>query len=262
MWEKFAAHFAGNETVFGYELFNEPISSDMLVDAFSRKLAKAVRGVDAKHLVVWEPSALRNIFNDALVSTEPFGVPGSVYAVHIYINRVGDWLGRTDTSVTNAQKEAQSWGLPLVVTEHGCDPVPDGLTYADRLLDDFDQVGASSMYWIWNPGAVTRNPDGSFAYTDGGQVLQHLARPYAPAIGGDVVSVKWDGAKGTLTVVFEGRADVPARHDVFWNHGTPAITCDGTAVATSEVMLDAERQTYTVMCGGLGEHTLVFRQGA
>ena len=103
-----------------------------------------------------------------------------------------------------------------------------------------------STEWIWNPGVVTRNADGSFAYVFGGEVLAHLSRPYAPAIGGDVDAVKWDGA--TLTVTFHVRADVAPEHDVFWNAGTPSIACDGAAVTPSAI--DAPRSLYTIACGG------------
>ena len=42
MYQKFAAHFVSEELVFGYEVFNEPISSDPYVDAFSIKVAQAI----------------------------------------------------------------------------------------------------------------------------------------------------------------------------------------------------------------------------
>ncbi len=58
MYQKFAAHFVGDATV--YEIFNEPVAGDSYVEAFSIKLAQAIRQVDPGHLILWEPSAYRN----------------------------------------------------------------------------------------------------------------------------------------------------------------------------------------------------------
>jgi hypothetical protein len=262
MYTQFAARFAQDESVLGYEIMNEPIAADADVQAFSVKLAQAIRAVDAKHLIVWEPSAFRNIFDNSPLGSAPFPVPGAVYAVHIYTQRAGDWQTRVDNSVDHARAEADSWGLPLMVTEYGCDSSPtDPPGAADetsRLLDGFDRDLASSTEWIWNPGVVTRNADGSFAQVASAQgppCLTVLARPYAPAVGGDVTQTSWDGA--TLTLAFTGHPGVPAQHDVFWNHGTPRITCDGADVAAPA---PDDRGVYTVACGSDGgDHTLVFQ---
>jgi hypothetical protein len=219
-------------------------------------VARAIREVDARHLIVWEPSSTRNLTDFATISNQPFGLPGTVYAVHIYTTYSGDWHTRLSTSIHGARDEADGWGTPLMVTEHAGDATNDGLTWDDIALDAFDDVRASSMSWIWNPGTVSRNDDGSFAFVFDGQILQHLSRPYAPAIGGDVHSTLWDGAR--LTVAFSGRRDVAPRHDVFWNPERPAprISCDGKTIAATSV--DATNGLYTVACGGQGAHTLVF----
>jgi endoglycosylceramidase len=261
MYVQFATRFAQDESVIGYEIMNEPIAADSDVQAFSVKLAQAIRAVDAKHLIVWEPSAFRNIFDNSPLGSAPFPVPGAVYAVHIYTQRVGDWTTRVDNSVDGARAEADSWGLPLMVTEYGCDSGPGDPPGAsdevDRLLDGFDRDLASSTEWIWDPGVVTRNPDGSFAYvasTQGDLCLPHLARPYAPAVGGDVAQITWDGT--ALTVAFHGHPGVPTEHDVFWNLGTPQVTCDGANVPPPA---PDDRSIFTLECGrDTGDHLLVF----
>ena len=85
-------------------------------------------------------------------------------------------------------------------------------------------------------------------------MMAALSRPYAVAVGGDLDAVDWDGA--ALTVRFHGRAGVPARHDMFWNQGAPAIACDGKPVLADSV--DAANSLYVVSCGGGGAHTLTF----
>src|SRR5262249_45506506 len=75
---------------------------------------------------------------------------------------------------------------------------------------------------------------------------------------GDVLATVWDGAR--LTVRFYGRADVPGRHDVFWNveRGAPRIACDGRVVTPQSV--DATNGLYVVSCAGNGEHTLTLER--
>jgi len=265
MFTQFATRFAPDPSVLGYEIMNEPIGGDPDVQAFSVKLAQAIRAVDARHLVLWEPSAVRNIFDNAPLGSAPFPVPGAVYAVHIYTSRAGDWPTRVDDSVDHARAEADSWGLPLMVTEYGCDSSPTdppGATdEVDRLLDGFDRDLASSTEWIWDPGVVTRDADGGVAYVMSGQAgqqcLPHLARPYAPAVGGDVTQVAWDGS--ALTIAFTGHPGVPAEHDVFWNRATPSITCDGAGVTAPA---PDDRGVLTVSCGSdTGSHVLVVAAG-
>lgn len=260
-YQRFAARFVDDDTVLGYEIFNEPIASDALVDAFSIKLATAIRAVDPRHLILWEPSALRNLLDEAYVSSTPFPVPGCVYAVHIYTARSdATWPDRLATSIQGAREEADGWGEPLFVTEHGADPVPDGLTWVDEALDQFDTAQASSIDWIWNPGVVTRDDAGGVDYVFDGGVYAHLTRPYAMTIGGDVDATAWDGTQ--LTISFHVHAGVPTTHDIYWNRGTASVTCDGAVVPN--VTLDANRQVLSLGCGdgvaagdGVAEHVIV-----
>ena len=260
MYQAFAAHFVNDETVFGYEIFNEPVAGDTYIDAFSIKLAQAIRSVDPGHLILWEPSAYRNLLNESLVSDAAFPVAGGVYAVHIYTDTGGFEFPR---SIQNARNEANSWGEPLFVTEHGANPVDGGLGeggigWVDQQLDGYDQYLASSMDWIWNPGVVTRSDAGAVVPLYDGAVLDHLTRPYAMAVGGDVTQTTWDGE--SLTIGFTAHPGVPFTHDVYWNHGTPDVTCDGEPIRGATA--DPARLVYMVTCGGAGAHTLVFKSGA
>jgi hypothetical protein len=259
MYAQFAAHFVNDETVFAYEIFNEPIAGDPSVDAFSIKVAQAIRRVDPGHLIVWEPSAFRNQLNGSLVSDAAFPVAGGVYAVHIYTDPFGIAFPR---SIERARNEADSWGEPLFVTEHGANPADGGmgeagLGWVDQELDGYDQYLASSMDWIWNPGVVTRDDAGAIAPVFDGAVLDHLTRPYAMAVGGDVTQTTWDGT--ALTIGFSAHTGVPFTHDVYWNRGTPVVTCDGNPLPVAPA--DPARRVYTVTCGGAGAHTLVLASG-
>jgi hypothetical protein len=88
--------------------------------------------------------------------------------------------------------------------------------------------------------------------------LSHLVRRYAPAIGDDVTQITWDSA--ALTVALRGHPGVPTEHDVFWNLGTPRITCDGANVPPPP---PDDRHVFTLECGSAsGDHVFVFRAGS
>jgi len=197
------------------------------------------------------------------------GHAGAVYAVHIYTAIFGSSTALADGtyppllagSISGAREEADAWGTPLMVTEYGLgSATPQGPAWIGHAHDDFDAVGASATWWLWKDpsvggwGLFDPQPDGS--YTARPAMMGALSRPYAVAVGGNVTSMTWDGS--ALTVQLQGRADVPARHDIFWNRGTPSIACDGKSIAPESV--DAANSLYVVPCGGSGAHTLTFAQ--
>jgi endoglycosylceramidase len=273
MAKQVAMRFRDDPIVIGYELMNEPIGDDDKVAAFHAKLGAALRTVEPKKLFIFEPPATRNFTNGAAVPSSPYPVGGGVYAVHIYTAIFGNngaltdgtYVGLLKGSIDGARTEADGWGTPLMLTEFGFGPgTPNGTDWLGRLLDDADATFASTTFWHWKSpvpndwGLFDVTPDG--VYTERTDLIAALSRPYAQAIGGDATSVAWDGA--TLTVQFRARDGVPARHDVFWNQGTPKIACDGSSVSAQSI--DAGASVYTVSCGGGGgggAHTLTFTKG-
>ncbi len=262
-----AGRFRDDPAVIGYEIMNEPIGGDDTIQTFQARAAAALRAADGKKLVVFEPAATRNFTNSSPISATPFPVAGAMYAVHIYtaiFNNTatladGTYPQLLSDSIHGARDEADGWHTPLIVTEYGLGSTePVGPAWIGHTLDDFDAVGASSTWWLWKDpspggwGLFDPQPDGS--YTPRATMMAALSRPYAVAVGGDVDAVTWDGA--TLTVRLRGRGDVPARHDIFWNQGAPAIACDGRPIAADSV--DAVDSLYVVRCGGAGAHTLTF----
>jgi endoglycosylceramidase len=262
-----AERFAADTAVIGYEIMNEPIGVDDTVQAFQIRAARRLRDVDPKKLVVFEPVATRNFTNGAPIPPTPFPVAGAVYAVHIYTAVFGDstsfdngtYPPKLKGSIDGAREEADAWGTPLMVTEYGLGSTStNGPAWIRDAHDDFDGVFASTTWWLWKDptpggwGLFDPQPDGS--YTERPRMMTALVRPYAQSTGGDLAAMTWDGA--TLTVHFSGRGDVPARHDIFWNQGTPAIACDGKTIAPDVV--DTDGSIYVVRCGGNGEHTLTF----
>jgi endoglycosylceramidase len=264
-----ARRFAGDTQVLGYEVMNEPIGDDRTIAVFSQKIAAAIRAVDAKHLVLFEPSASRNRVNFSPISSQPFSVPGSVYSVHIYTAVFSNDTALADgtyppqlrASITNARDEADGWQTPLMITEYGIGSTnPRTTEYIGHLLEDADSQMASTALWLWKEqsqgewGLYTHNADDSWSPRP--VMFDAVGRARAQAIGGDPTTIGWDG--GTLRVGFTSRADVPAEHDIFWPGAAPAIACDDQPVAPLAVDDTAHR--YIVACGGgTRAHLLTFR---
>src|SRR5207302_5217608 len=111
-----AQRFRDDDAVLGYEIMNEPIGDDDAIAAFSARAAQAMRAADPRHLIVFEPSAVRNFTNSTPPSSRPFPVEGAVYAVHVYTPMTPDGIA---ASVLAARDEADAWRTPLLLTEAG-----------------------------------------------------------------------------------------------------------------------------------------------
>jgi hypothetical protein len=117
--------------VFDVTFMNEPLvlnaDAEQKLRDFHVRIAKAIRRVDKRHLVVFEPNVTRNLTNQAPIPSTPFPDRRAVYAPHIY-TYVFD--GKTFTgdasalvaSMEAAATEASAWGTPLLVGEYGIEP--------------------------------------------------------------------------------------------------------------------------------------------
>ncbi|MDB5651750.1 MAG: glycosyl hydrolase, family 5 [Hyphomicrobiales bacterium] len=112
VWERIARHYAGDPTIAGYELLNEPapvaqgdVSAAQVMARITRELATRIRHVDTHHL----------IFDNSLSWREdnPAPEPGIVPTFHLYweevkpdmLRRVLDFRART--------------GSPILMSESG-----------------------------------------------------------------------------------------------------------------------------------------------
>jgi endoglycosylceramidase len=259
-----AAHFAGDPTVFGIELFNEPVADDAVIHPLYAQMIPAIRAAAPQKLVLWEPSVYRNDFDYAPQGDGGALGEGTVYSPHVYTDAFSgtDEFSQTtlSTSNTNAIAEALSWGAPLVITEWGYGPqgarFGDYVTYQQNLQD---QVRASAFFWLWEE--ISEGNWGFFDDSDGGTtertaMEQAMARPRLEAAAGELVSVAYDGS-ATLTVRFNGSAGVTGANvvSIGAEAAVPAAqwaaTCDGAKVATGG------SDPLEIACSGPGAHTLV-----
>jgi len=89
-WGKIASRYNGNKTVWGYDLFNEPVEGEGDLGAgcmdwqeLATAAARIVRQHDANHAIIVEPEPWGG--PEALDNLQPLPVPGVVYSVHMYV---------------------------------------------------------------------------------------------------------------------------------------------------------------------------------
>lgn len=149
-WEAVAARFAGDPAVLGYDLMNEPWpahSSDAAIGRFFDRQIAAVRSVDRRHLVFYEPDVLFDF--GVPTSLPPLRGGGLAMSFHDYC------LGAASSAscaheeagtVHNALARSAATGDGLLMTEFGA--TRDLRTLA-RVAGDADRVGLGWTEWAW-----------------------------------------------------------------------------------------------------------------
>ncbi|GAC1551122.1 MAG: hypothetical protein NVS3B10_13820 [Polyangiales bacterium] len=266
---------AGDPTVIGLDLFNEPVADDAGLRAFDEELGAAIRAVDPQRVLFVEPPGIRNLFDRASLAPGPLSLGGVVYAPHVYTHAFtpGDdsaWrasFGIDDLRPSNAaaREEADSWHAPLFVGEYGWGPT-------DGRFDDYigmqqqlqDETMASSTFWLWKEDS-TEGHWGLFdhdaatdRWTERDAVRRVFSRVNVEAIGGWPVSWRWDGVarRFTLTLIGDPAVTAPTLLHLPTPEDAPggfALTCDGRAVPATA---DADG-VVAVGCAGPGEHVVV-----
>ncbi len=221
--------------------------------------------MDAGHLIVFEPNAFRNFFNEAPKPSAPFPDPKAVYAPHIYtyvFDRTmftGDTTALVD-SMQKAADEAAAWGTPLFVGEYGIDPTdPLANEWITASLDLQDQLRAHSTFWLWEE--ISSGHWGLFegeSSEPGGERparILALSRPYARAVPGRVLEHAVDPATSALRVRWQAgvRGDVEIYVPPRRFPSGAAITCDGAPVDTTP---DRVGHVVRVRCGESGAHVV------
>jgi endoglycosylceramidase len=263
-----ARRFRHQSAVLGYEIMNEPLvlaaDAEAELLAFHTRVATAIRTVDRRHFVVFEPNVTRNVLDKAPLASTPFPDRRAIYAPHVYTD-VFDLKTYTGSpadltaSMQAASMEAASWGAPLLVGEYGVDP---GNPLADEWittsLDLQDRFRAHSAFWLWEE--TSEGHWGLFAGESsepGGERTGRttaLARAYARAVPGRVLEHTFDAATNHLRLRWQGRARGPVEIVLpprrFPNGAT--IACDGAAVRAEP---DARTHVATFPCGrGTSKH--------
>ena len=267
-----ARRFAGDPTVLGYEVYNEPIGTDAQVTRLNVAVARALREADPGHLIAFEPDVTqRGFFNRSERSATPFPVAGGVYAPHVYplsftatdAQRMSFTVESLAPATESARDEARAWATPLLITEWGYDP--SGIR-ADEYYD-FQQTlqersMASAMLWVWkesSQGAWGLHDHAGSSWTLRPSMRRRIARVRPEAVAGTPLRYGYDRAARRFTMELRGDPAVTAP-DVLY---VPApedfsarleVTCDGRAVTVTR---DPATGRIEVPCGGEGVHAIV-----
>jgi len=267
-----ARRFARNPGVLGYEIMNEPIAfvipdGNAALLAFHVRVANAIRRVDRRHLIAFEPDVIRNVANQSPLPSAPFPVRATLYAPHIY-TAVFDGRDYSSgdpailaPSMEHAAAEAAAWGAPLFIGEYGIDPnAPNANAWITAELDLQDRLRAHSTFWLWEE--ISSGHWGLFdgdSSEAGGERIERttaLSRVFARAVPGDVLEHAFDAAANTLRLRFRARRNAPL--DLFVPArrypGGFVLRCDGGPIAASP---DAATGVVSFRCGrGRGEHVV------
>ncbi len=258
-----ATRFAGDSSVIGLEIYNEPPPDMATLLPFYTPALAAFRGAMPHKLFTFEPSALRNIVDRAPLGAGSLG-PGTAYAPHIYTFVFNNGTAAAQQAMTkadlepsnqSASLEAASWDAPPLVTEWGYGPTsPNAESFFTWQSELQEQYMLSSFMWVWKE--LSSGYWGCFDYdattstfTERPTMKKALARVRPAAVAGWPGSYAFDRATGVFSLSFQSDPAVTAPHliAVAPALGAPrAVTCDGVAVATKAY--DAWG-TLAVQCG-------------
>jgi len=146
-WRHVAKRFRRNDNVLGYDLINEPWpgtawqdcvnpdgcpASDAKLHAFTAKMIRAIREVDRRHLIFYEPWVLFDFGSGTSIG--PFDDDKLGFSFHSYCLQAGssDSNAGCDTAddlvADNAEEQSRRTGDALLLTEFGATQNPDILT--------------------------------------------------------------------------------------------------------------------------------------
>lgn len=168
LWTEIARRYAGEPTVLGYDLLNEPLPNewqdtyrDALVDLY-RRLTAAVRAVDPDHLLMYEGTHWATNWD---LFTRVWDA-NSALQFHKY------WSPADRASIRAFLDTGRRLGLPIYMGEGG-ENTPEWLAAAHQLYEDH---GIGWNFWPWKKIATATSPrsvvpphgwDTVVAYADG-----------------------------------------------------------------------------------------------
>lgn len=220
-WRHVAKRFAQRRHVAGYDLLNEPWPGSVFptcinpagcpgfdsgpLTEFSNRVMAAIRSVDRRTLVFYEPNVL--FTSSAQTSHGDTGDPHAGFSFHIYC--LGGGGGITSpvcainqhTVLDNADEHIERTGDTSLVTEFGAS---DDLVDTRRVIDLADEHMVGWQYWHYcdcddptttGPGVQSvvidpsKPPRGDNVKWD---KLRLLARPFPQAVAGTPQSFSFD----------------------------------------------------------------------
>ena len=219
-----ARRFAGDPTVAGYELLNEPqpgfagvpgaMDAAELFPFYARVVAAVTAAVPGFHQLFFvEPNAERNVTDQGPILTPwaAYSTYGNVvFAPHVYTGvftadaEAGQRFFPSDGGYRSAIRDATVLGLPLWIGEFGNGPADDDTILAGHYAQQ-DAHALGGALWVWR-----ENGDWGVFPTPRGDVprpsrLKYSSRAYPLFTAGRLASLSYDAATGA----FRMTADAP-----------------------------------------------------
>ena len=296
-WAAVAKAFAGNPSVLGYELFNEPFPGTLWeaclvplvgcalfegqLTAFYNRVDKAIRSVDPSTTVWFEPSVL---FNEGLpTDLGTVADPHTGFAFHDYcafetvLSNAALCPPEDDLVFGNAAAYAKSHGIPDLMTEFGATDDLGNLTEVANIADtnmvgwlEWAYTGNDKTSSSPNGQSLVLNPElpptGSNVVT---AKLAALARPYPQLTSGTPTGWNYNTATNVFTFTYStSRADGTGQ----WPAGsttqvaTPAIQYpNGYAVVVAGATVTSapgSPQLTLASCAGSAKVTVIVKPGS
>jgi hypothetical protein len=146
MWKAIASRYANDNVIAGYDLLNEPVTSDSTLLSLYQRITAAIRSVDPNHLIIYEGSnAARDfsLFNAPLDSNE-------MLSAHDY-----SWMIPNQTLAARMpgyDAAANSIKAPMWFGEFGQDTYAGIQSYVSTFNADPLVAGYADWTWKQAPG--------------------------------------------------------------------------------------------------------------
>lgn len=222
-WRYLAAHFKGNESVLGYEIWNEPWPGkeagaclspkgchtfDATLSSFYERVAHAIREADPATAIYYEPNVLFDYGRPTY--TKALGDPNAGFAFHDYCTaRSPEGCESEKTVFKYALAHVKKTKEALLLTEFGS-------TSAEGDLDGMVAMADANMVpWLeWSfcrcedPTGPTEdplviNPEEPPTGANVGQLALHtLVEPYPQVIAGTPKAWRFERSSGSFTLSY------------------------------------------------------------
>lgn len=278
-WEKVAEYFAGDERVFAYDLFNEPMAGllslpwtfeNQLLRPLYIRLIDEVRKRDPKPYIIIEPTIVT--LGGFPCVMDPINAERLIYGPHLYPGTTSEGGGYTfskDVVIRHLEKrkyEADRFGAPLLIGEAGLSSSADGAeAYSRDVTELMDEATASWTWWVY----VCENFGMGLCDASGEpkpEFYPYLTRPYPKATTGWIKSYRFDINSRMFTFTFFTRDGMEPETEIYVNDALHYP--DGFIVESTDppgmwdYTFDPDAKLLTVNCDpNQAEHTITIVPG-
>ncbi len=244
-WEKVAEFFAGDDRVFAYDLFNEPMaglrtppwfSENQLYRPLYIRLIDAIRAHHPEPYLIVEPTIIHAVGLPCVM--DPIDAERLIYGPHLYPGTIswgGDYTfprSRIERDVNYRLEETKRLQMPLLWGE--CGLRSDALNSMEFARDATDIMDEEMSHWLWWAYGYDENSMG-ICTSEGEpkpEFYPYLSRPYPRATAGLLVDSQFDSENFDYTLTFENNGDMEPESIIYLN--TDYHYADGFDVSCSD----------------------------